>query len=146
MAVKAEAHLGRVYGPLKYEVGLEKVREYASATKNDHPFHHDEVAAAAIGGVIAPAMFAVVPATPPVFEFLSDPEVGIALPKLLHAEQAFTFHRPIRAGETLFTTGTFEELTVKERRGMYLTTFVTRSQDAAGEPVAEGRWVFRVGI
>ena len=49
----AENFVGRNYGPTKYVVGLEKVREFATATKNDHPWHHDETAAAEMASSVA---------------------------------------------------------------------------------------------
>ena len=54
--------IGRKYGPIRYEVGREKIAEYARAIKNEDPHYLDENFArtTAYGGIIAPPTFAVV--------------------------------------------------------------------------------------
>ncbi|HBU47325.1 MAG TPA: MaoC family dehydratase [Myxococcales bacterium] len=135
---KAEAYVGREYGPFTYHVGHEKIREYATATKNDHPWHHDEEAAAQVGGLMAPPMFAVIPTFKPVIACVSDEELEIDLAKLVHGEQEFHFHRPIRAGDTLLTTGVME--TVREKGPMYFVKIRTTTVDDANETVVTGLW------
>ncbi len=134
----AEQFVGREYGPMKFVVGLEKVREYATATKNDHPWHHDEEAAAEIGGVIAPPMFIVIPAFKPVIECVMDKDLEINLAKLVHGEQNFTFHQPIKAGAQLFTTGAIES--VRDKGPMYFVKIRTETEDQDGAAVATGLW------
>ena len=135
---KAEEFVGRSYGPMKFTVGIEKVREYATATKNDHPWHHSEEAAADIGGVIAPPMFIVIPAFKPVIACVMDKDLEVNLAKLVHGEQSFDFHKPIQAGAQLFTTGTIES--VREKGKMYLLKIRTETEDEKGEAVASGLW------
>ena len=57
-----ESKKGKTYPPLEYEVGREKIREYANAVGEHNPVHHDREAAQAAGfrDVVAPPMFAVV--------------------------------------------------------------------------------------
>jgi acyl dehydratase len=136
--VTAAQFVGREYGPMKFTVGLEKVREYATATKNDHPWHHDEEAAAEIGGVIAPPMFIVIPGFKPVIECVMDKDLEINLTKLVHGEQQFTFHQPIKAGSQLFTTGVIES--VREKGPMYFVKIRTETEDQDGAAVATGLW------
>jgi len=136
--VAAAQFVGREYGPMKYVVGLEKVREYATATKNDHPWHHDEEAAAEIGGVIAPPMFIVIPGFMPVIECVMDKDLEINLAKLVHGEQQYTFHQPIKAGDQLFTTGVIES--VREKGPMYFVKIRTETEDQDGAAVATGLW------
>jgi hypothetical protein len=54
--------VGRKYGPLTYEVGKEKAKEYALAIKSDDPHYLDEDFAKGTkyGGLIVPPTFAVV--------------------------------------------------------------------------------------
>ena len=134
----AENFVGRSYGPTKYEVGLEKVREFATATKNNHPWHHSEEAAAEIGGVIAPPMFIVIPGFKPVIDCVMDAELEINLAKLVHGEQSFEFHQPIKAGAQLFTTGTIDS--VRDKGPMYFVKIRTETEDQDGAPVATGLW------
>ena len=135
---KAEEFIGREYGPFTYHVGHEKIREYATATKNNHPWHHDEEAAESIGGLIAPPMFAVIPTFKPVIACVSDKELEIDLAKLVHGEQEFHFHRPIQAGDKLITTGCME--TVREKGPMYFVKIRTQTTDGSGADVVTGLW------
>ena len=57
-----EAAKGKTYPPFEYEVGKEKIKEYAWAVGEDNPVHFDREQAKAAGfrDVVAPPMFAVV--------------------------------------------------------------------------------------
>ena len=61
MPVNAEA-IGKTYPPFEYEVGKEKIREYAHAVGEDNPIYFDRAAATEAGfrDIAAPPMFAVV--------------------------------------------------------------------------------------
>ena len=61
MAVNAEA-TGKTYPPFEYEVGKEKIREYAHAVGEDNPIYFDRAAATEAGfrDIAAPPMFAVI--------------------------------------------------------------------------------------
>ncbi len=65
MAVN-ESVVGKEWPAVDYEVGREKIREYANAVGETNPVHHDPEAAKAAGfrGVVAPPMFAVVYSAP----------------------------------------------------------------------------------
>ena len=77
----------------RFEVTAERIAEYAAATNDPIPRHR--------AGEIAPPVFAVVP----VFMSLAPAALSVApvelLMKLVHGEQDFQFHRPIRPGDTL---------------------------------------------
>ena len=62
----ADAPIGKRYPPFEYEVGREKIREYANAVGETNPVHHDLEAARAAGfaDVVAPPMFCVVYCAP----------------------------------------------------------------------------------
>ncbi|WP_337109691.1 MaoC/PaaZ C-terminal domain-containing protein [Prescottella equi] len=79
--------------PERFEVTAERIAEYAAAT-NDPIERH-------LRGEIAPPVFAVVPA----FTSMAPAALSVApvelLMKLVHGEQDFHFHRPIRPGDTL---------------------------------------------
>ena len=42
------------------------------------------------------------------FVVLDDPEVGLDYSRVVHGEQRFTYHRPIRAGDRLVATTTID--------------------------------------
>ena len=94
---------GRTYPPTPaYEVGREKIREFAEAT-GTHPAHVDRRAAQALGypDVIAPPTFAVVIAQRCDRQLIEDPEADIDYSRVVHGEQTFQHHRPIVAGDRL---------------------------------------------
>jgi len=67
-----------------------------------------------------------------------DKELEINLAKLVHGEQQFTFHQPIRVGAQLFTRATIES--VRDKGPMYFVKIRTETEDESGEPVATGLW------
>jgi acyl dehydratase len=94
---------GRQYPPTPpYEVGREKIREFAEAT-GEHPASTDPEVARALGypDVIAPPTFAVIVAQRCDAQLVRDPEAGIDFSRVVHGEQTFTHHRPIVAGDRL---------------------------------------------
>lgn len=130
---------GRTYPPTPaYEVGREKIREFAEAT-GGHPVHLDPAAARALGhaDVIAPPTFAVLIAQRSDRQFVMDPEAGIDYSRVVHGEQTFTHHRPIVAGDRLVAVLHVDA--VRESGGHAMVT--TRSEIAteAGEPVCTAR-------
>lgn len=86
-----------------YEVGREKIREFARAVQHRHRAHHDEHAARALGHntLIAPMTFTAIfggIAQRCVFhQFLPDYDLS----QILHTEQRIEQHRPVRAGDVL---------------------------------------------
>ncbi len=90
MAVKTEA-VGKAYPPFEYEVGKEKIAEYARAIGAENPVHFDRDAARDAGfrDVVAPPMFAVVYSAGSVAPGIFDPEVGIEWPdvELVYSER-----------------------------------------------------------
>ncbi len=104
---------GRVYPPDSvYEVGREKIREFAEAVAASddaadvHPVHLDPVAAREFGypDVIAPPTFAVIVAQRSDARLVRDPLAGIDFSRVVHGEQQFVHHRPIMAGDRLVAT------------------------------------------
>jgi acyl dehydratase len=103
--------VGRSYPPSAvYEVGRAKIAEFAAAVGEDDPVHRDADAARAAGhpDVIAPPTFAIVVSLEAAFVVLSDPEVGLDYSRVVHGEQKFTHHRPIRAGDRLVAVTTID--------------------------------------
>jgi acyl dehydratase len=139
MPVNAD-FVGRVFtGTSPYEVSRVKLAEFAAAVQAHHPSHTDPDAARALGypDVIAPATFAVVVAQRAEAEYITDPEASIDFSRVVHADERFTHHRPIHAGDVLSTAVHVDDVT--ERRG--ITTVSTRAEIAAadGAPVATVR-------
>lgn len=106
---------GRVYppGPV-YEVGREKIREFADAIGDPNPAYRDPAAAVQLGyrDVIAPPTFAFVPAYAASAQIIEDPALGLDFSRVVHADQRFAYARPIHAGDRLRATVTIERIRV----------------------------------
>lgn len=122
-----------------YQVGREKIREFALAIGEGDSVCHDPEAARAAGhpDVIAPPTFTITFVLPAIEAFLRDPELGWDYGRMVHAEQAVTNHRPIHAGDELSTTIHVEDL--RTRAGSHLLTLRSEVADAAGESVSTCR-------
>ena len=139
MPVNQDA-IGRRYPPATYEVGREKIREYANAIGASNPVHHDRDAARAAGfrDVVAPPMFCVVYSAPAVAPGVLDPEVGINLATMVHGGQEFVWGEPVCAGDEITTTSRISE--IYERGGMGFYVFESASSNQDGEEVVRGTW------
>ena len=136
MGVNAE-YAGRRYPPTApYAVGREHLRDFARAVGATHPAHHDVEAARALGypDVVAPPTFAVVVAQRAEAQLVEDPAAGIDFSRVVHADERFTHHRPIHAGDELVTVLHVDAIT--ERAGLALVTTRCEIADAAGDPVS----------
>ena len=128
---------GRVYPATPpYEVGREKIAEFARAIGSDDPAHTDPAAARALGypDVIAPPTFAVIIAQRAEWQLMSDPEAGIDYARLVHGEERFRHHRPIVAGDRL--TATLHVDLIREAGGHGMVTTRAEVAGADGEPVS----------
>lgn len=139
MAVNAD-FVGRVFtGTSPYEVSRIKIAEFASAVQAQHPSHYDAATARELGygDVIAPATFAVVIAQRAEAEYITDPAASIDFSRVVHADERFTHHRPIQAGDVLSTAVHVDSVT--ERGGISMVSTRTEITDADGAPVSTVR-------
>ncbi|MCL2455726.1 MAG: MaoC family dehydratase N-terminal domain-containing protein [Micrococcales bacterium] len=131
---------GRVYPPTGvYEVARTAVAAFAEATGASHSAYTDPAAAQALGhpDVIAPPTFAVVVAQAAEAQYIADPAAGVDFSRVVHADERFTHHRPIRAGDRLVTVLHVESVT--ERAGISLVSTRCEIADESGEPVSTVR-------
>ncbi|HEV2919697.1 MAG TPA: MaoC family dehydratase N-terminal domain-containing protein, partial [Actinomycetota bacterium] len=66
-----------------------------------------------------------------------DPELGLDYSRVVHGEQEFVYHRPIRAGDRLLASGKVAAAAAKGRHE--LLTLETEITTEAGEPVCTVR-------
>ncbi|MDZ7910625.1 MAG: (3R)-hydroxyacyl-ACP dehydratase subunit HadA [Rhodococcus sp. (in: high G+C Gram-positive bacteria)] len=87
-----------------YEVGREKVREYARAVQDFHPAHHDEDAAKGLGydGLLAPLTFISLLGIMSQTRMLKEIITGYDPSQILQTDQRLEFHRPIQVGDRIF--------------------------------------------
>lgn len=88
-----------------YEVGREKIREFARAVQNTHPAHHQEVDARKLGydGIIAPPTFASVIGMSATRALLDSVLTEYDLSQVLQTDQVFEIYRPMLAGDRIRT-------------------------------------------
>ena len=139
MPVKTEA-IGKEYPPVTYEVGAEKIREYADAVGQGEAVHRDREAAQAAGfrDVVAPPMFAVVYSARALGPGILDPEVGINFATMVHGGQEFVWGEPVCAGDTITTTARVADISEKDGKGFYV--FETESKNQNGDLVCKATW------
>ena len=139
MAVDTSA-IGKTYPPFEYEVGREKIREYASAVGEDNPVHFDREAARGAGfrDVVAPPMFAAVYSAGAVWPLFVDPEIGIDFSMMVHGAQEFAWGEPVCSGDTIVTTASVKDISERGPLAFYVFESVSRNQD--GQEVVRGVW------
>lgn len=132
----AENIIGTHYRyPDYFEVDREKVREFASAVKDDHPAHFDEKAAKEIGydALVASLTFLAVAGRKVQSEIFKHFAVPINMERVLHRDQKITFHRPILAGDKLWFDSYLDS--VIEAHGTVVSEIRGEVTDDNGEPV-----------
>lgn len=122
-----DANLNVWADPETFDVTRDRIAEYAAATNDPIQQHRD--------GEVAPPVFAIVPA----FDALMSPAVDVVpieiFGRIVHGEQDFHFHRPIRPGDKLTTRGRvtgYETLPNGTRVNIHL-----ECRDGTGELVNE---------
>lgn len=135
MAVNPE-YAGRAYPSSRpYDVGAEKIREFATAIGDDNPAYHDLDAARALGhaGLVAPPTFVFSITFAATRVAIADPGLGLDYSRVVHGDQRFAYVRPIVAGDLLEVTTTLES--VRSVAGNDMVTARSEVTDAAGELV-----------
>jgi acyl dehydratase len=137
--VKTEA-IGKSYPPVEYEVGKEKIGEYARAVGEENHVYFDRGAARAAGfrDVPAPPMFAVVYSWGSVALPAVDPDVDLNFAMLVHGGQEFVWGEPVCSGDVISTVASVKD--VHEKGGMGFYVFETVSTNQNGQEVARGLW------
>lgn len=152
--------IGQVTGKWKITVERAPVANFAKAVKDSSPVYQNPEAAREAGLDAIPA--------PPTYPFAmahwgayaedqpeDDPAKGGTSPVMkiignlmksgglvLHGEQEFTYHRPVKVGDVLVGEGKVVDVYEKESKGKTMTFLVTEnvySDDTTGEPVVSTR-------
>jgi acyl dehydratase len=136
----ADAPTRKRYPSFEYEVGREKIREYANAVGESNPVHHDPDAARAAGfrGGDAPPMFGGVYSAGAMAPAILDPEMGINLMLMVHGEQEFEWGEPVCAGDTISTSVQIKD--VFDKKGMKFYVFESESKNQDGQTTVKGTW------
>ena len=131
---------GKSFPPFEYEVGKEKIAEYARAVGEDNPvyFERDKAKEAGFRDIAAPPMFAVVYSAGAFAPALFDPEVGINFAMMVHGSQEFEWAEPVCSGDVITTVTSVKDISEKGGMGFYVFETVSTNQD--GQQVVRGTW------
>jgi acyl dehydratase len=131
---------GKTFPTHEYEVGREKIREFAYAVGEDNPVYFDREAARGAGfrDVPAPPMFAVVYSAGAMAPAIFDSEVGMNVMAMVHGGQEFVWGEPVCSGDTISTTAEVKDISEKDGKGFYVFESVSVNQD--GAEVVRGTW------
>ena len=114
--------VGRTFPPTEpYAVSREKILEFARATGSTYD------------GGAAPVNFPIVVAFAAMTGLMEDPSVGIALHRVVHGEQRFTYTRPVVEGDRLSAALTVDGL--RQIGGADIIGTRSEITDADGLPV-----------
>src|ERR1700753_2195186 len=107
MTIPEEAHslIGSHYrAPDYFQVGREKIREFAVSIQDDHPMYTDDSVAAETGysEMVAPLTFLAIAGRRVQLEIFTKFSIPINIARVIHRDQKFTFHRPILAQDKLY--------------------------------------------
>jgi acyl dehydratase len=125
------ALVGKSYPPMRYEVGREKLREFATAVGESDPLYHDEEIAKAAGHPDLPAVptFPVVVASRASRAMHDDAELGLDYSRVVHGEQEFIYERPVYAGDRLVATPRIDRIAPLGRHEMLVIETAIDTED-----------------
>ena len=102
-----EAHAGRQYPKTApYAIAAEKIAEFARALGDESPYYGGE-------RPIAPPTFAAMIASSAWQLMFDDPELELALRRIVHGDQRFDYTRPLLAGDVVSATLTIDRVRVR---------------------------------
>lgn len=128
--------IGKHYRQLDhFQVGREKIREFAIALKDDHPAHYDEAVAAEAGypALVAPLTFLAIAGRRVQLEIFTKFNIPINIARVFHRDQKFRFYRPILAQDKLYFDTYLDS--VIESHGTVIAEIRSEITDAEGKPV-----------
>jgi acyl dehydratase len=128
--------IGRSYPSTEpYEVGREKIREFADAIGDVNPVYRDTESAKGFGhpDVIAPPTFSMVVAMRALMPVMEDSELRSSFTHVIHGDQRFVYDRPVRVGDRLSATATISNF--RSMAGNAIITVTTDIVTVEGEHV-----------
>ena len=124
MAISPE-HAGRSYPATPaYEVSAAKIAEFARALGDENPAYFTE-------SPIAPPTFAAVISATAWEGMFADEELGLALRRIVHGDQRFSYTRALRAGDRVQGVLTIDK--VRSRGAADIISSSVRIETLSGE-------------
>jgi acyl dehydratase len=130
----SEEHTGRSYpATAPYEVSVAKIAEFATAIGDSNPAYFGD-------RPVAPPTFVAVITSAALQAMFNDAELGLALHRIVHADQRFSYHRPLRAGDRVTAVLTIDK--VRPRGSADIISSSTRVETVHGELVCTASATF----
>ncbi len=136
--------IGKTYPTYTYEVGKEKIKEYAKAIKNLDPYYLDDDFAkkSKYGAIIAPPTFAVVFGAYLIEPVFTDKDLNLNMAMLVHGEQELEFLEVVKAGDSITTSAKIVDIKNKEK--LDVISVEIKSKNQHGKDVSRGIYTFVV--
>lgn len=123
-----QSHVGRRYTARGQAIEGDRAERFAKAIAGSDPV--------AEPGAVPPTYAAVYLMFPALGQIFGDAEVGLNLAGLIHGEQGFEFHQPVRPGEVVDSEA--EIVSVENKRGMVFVGVDMKAMRQDGAPVCSG--------
>jgi acyl dehydratase len=123
--------------PDHYVVGREKIREYATAVKNDDAAFFDEDAAADLGhkALLAPLTFTSVFGYQAQTAMFASANINVSDAQIIQVDQVVKFVKPIKAGDKLYCDVYVDSLRKAHGTDIIVTKNIVSNED--GDVVQE---------
>jgi len=115
---------GKTYPPVRFRLEETRVRAFADAVGHRGPG-------------VPPTIVTVPEIEAGLRNVVSDPDLGVDLARVLHAEQEYVWARPAAVGEVLTAKSTLES--IRSKGGMQFLILRTELVDETGRLVVSGR-------
>jgi acyl dehydratase len=122
------SHVGRRYSAPGQAIEGDRAERFAKAIAGADPV--------AEPGAVPPTYAAVYLMFPALGQIFGDAEVGLNLAGLIHGEQGFEFHEPVRPGDVVDSEA--EIVSVDSKRGMVFVGVDMKATRQDGTPVCSG--------
>ena len=123
------AHVGRTYPATPvYRVSAATVHDFATALQDPALEYQGPEP-------VAPPTFAMVVEAQAWEALFGDPDLDLALHRVVHGSQSFVWHRPLRAGDQVVGVLAIDQ--VRVRGAVELVGVTVRVQSVDGEPVCD---------
>ncbi len=139
--------IGKVYEPLVYEIGREKMKEYAAAAKDMNPIYHDDALAAdtKYGDIIGMPNFAAVYALKGAGYCLLDPDLKLNMLMLVHGSQEFEWFDVVKPGDRITIYGKVADIYEKGDLDFVVYEDEVRNQSDQVVVKAKSTFIIREG-
>lgn len=122
-----------------YEVGREKIKEFALAIGDPNPLYRDETVARAAGypDIVAPPTFLTALNFRYSPQIVLDPELGLNYALVVHGEQEYSYERPVHPGDRLVGKPRIADISARGRNELVVVEAEITTE--GGERVAVAR-------